>query len=238
MRTGWVRRGVGRLATGAAAAVLAAACGTTAVAAAGRGDDQVTIRGRVSDETGAALPGHEIRLLKSRKIISLGSLSSREQSVEEVRAATDAHGFFEFRFPVDAQFRDYYLRFYDPASFDAVKYRLPDDREVSRKVRQGRDVQASVVLRLQPGWPEVKAMIERYGAASQCGQVLRALGLPSRRVPQDEGRELWEYDAAGVAYLVESGRVLSTRRTGAARAPAPADGSKDRPAEAERVDEP
>jgi len=238
MRTGRVREGVGRLATGVTAALVLAACGAWPGAWAGPGDQQVTVRGRVSDETGAALPGQGVRLLKSRKIVSLGSFSSREQSVEEVRAETDAHGFFEFRFPVDSQFRYYYLRFYDAASFDAVKYRLPDDREISRKVRQGRDVQASVVLKLQAGWPEVKAMIEQYGAASQCGQVLRALGLPTRRVPQDEGRELWEYDAAGVTYLVESGRVLSTRRTGVTQAPAMADGSEDRPIGAERVDEP
>ena len=238
MATERVREGFGRLPTGVAVAVLLAACGTWTAAWAGRDDEPVAVRGRVSDEEGGVVPGHAVRLLKSRKILSLGSFSSRDQSVEQVRAETDGHGFFEFRFPVDPQFRYYYLRFYDPASFDAVKYRLPEDREISRKVRQGRDVQVSAVLKLHPGWPEVKATIDQYGSASQCGQVLRALGLPTRRIPQDEGRELWEYDPAGVSYLVESGRVLSTRRTGAAQTPVLDDGTKDRPVGAERVDEP
>jgi hypothetical protein len=69
-----------------------------------------------------------------------------------------------------------------------------------------------VTLDLQPGWPDIEALIREYGAGTQRAQILRALGLPSRRVPQGPGRELWEYDAAGIAYLIEGGKVLETRR--------------------------
>jgi hypothetical protein len=32
-------------------------------------------------------------------------------------------------------------------------------------------------------------------------------------VPQGAGRELWEYDAAGISYLIEGGKVLKTVRS-------------------------
>jgi hypothetical protein len=176
------------------------------------GEKRVDVRGRVTDATGAAVPGHSVRLIKARTIVSVGSFKKRDQNVEELSSTTDAHGFFEFDFPLDKKFRYYYLRFYDPDDFDTIKYRLPEDRDISRKARKGRAVQVDVVLDLQPGWPEVEALIREYGAGTQRAQILRALGLPSRRVPQEPGRELWEYDAAGVVYLIEGGKVLETRR--------------------------
>jgi hypothetical protein len=173
---------------------------------------RIEVRGRVSDATGAAVPGHAVRLLKSRKIVNLKNFKKRDQNVEEMSRTTDAHGFFEFTFPLDGKFRYYYLRFYDPQDFDLIKYRLPEDRDISSKARKGRAVQVDVVLDLQPGWPEVEALVREYGAGSQRAQILRALGLPSRRAEQGPGRELWEYDAAGVTYLIEQGKVLETRR--------------------------
>jgi hypothetical protein len=204
----------------------------------------VTVRGSVSDETGAPVPGSAVRLLKSRKVLSLGGLKSNEQSVEEVRAAADEHGFFEFQATADADFPYYYLRFYDPQTFDAVKYRLPEDRDVSHLVRKGRTVQASVILKTDERWPQVKALLDQVGPGSQVGQVLRSLGLPSSRTPQADGRELWTYGPSGVAYVVAGAKVLETRTFApasvAATAPnAPAGhAGEDEPVPATRVDEP
>jgi hypothetical protein len=201
---------------------------------------QVEVRGSVADETGAPLPGQAVRVLKSRTVVDLSGRRRTDQDVEEVRAMTDEHGRFSLQFRVDPQFKSYALRFYDPKQFDAVKYSLPQDRDISRRARAGRPVEADVALRPHPDWPKVKEMIERCGAASHCGQVLRALGLPSRRVAQGAGRELWEYDSAGVAYLVEGPKVLETRRLErAGQAGPPPDGSgPDRPQPATRVEEP
>lgn len=175
-------------------------------------ETEIEVRGRVTDAAGAAVPGHSVRLLKARTIVNLGTFKKTDQNVEQLSSTTDAHGFFEFNFPIDKKFRYYYLRFYDPDDFDAIKYRLPADKDISSKARKGRAIQADVVLDLQPGWPEVEALVREYGAGTQRAQILRALGLPSRRVPQGPGRELWEYDAAGIAYLIEGGKVLETRR--------------------------
>jgi len=202
-------------------------------------EEKVTqVRGTVTDASGAPVPGHVVRLLKSRTIVDLGTRATRDQNVEEVRATTDEHGSFTLEFPVDPQFRYYYLRPYDPKIFDAVKYRLPDDRDISKSARNGRPVEANVVLELQPDWPKVKALIDQYGAGSACGQVLRALGLPSRRSPAGPDRELWEYDAAKVAYLVGGGKVLETHAlSGGTGATPKAEGAggRDEPEPATRV---
>jgi hypothetical protein len=158
--------------------------------------------------------GLAVRVLKSRRILHIGSLSTTEQSLEEIRSRTDGQGFYEFELPADPQFPYYYLRFYDPAEFDAVKYRLPEDRDISRRVREGRPVQVPLILAFAKDWPEVRTLVDQYGPASHCGQILRALGLPSRRTPQEGGRELWTYDKDGVAYLVEGAKVVETRQIG------------------------
>ena len=180
-----------------------------------RVDRTVSVRGRITDASGSAVPGHTVRLLKARTIITLKNFQTRGQNVEEVRTTTDSRGFYEFAFPIDKQFRYYYLRFYDPGDFDSVKYRLPADREISRRARRGRPVRADIVLEMTLDWPEVKGLIDEYGPASHRGQILRALGLPSRRTPQGEGRQLWEYDGARVSYLVVGDKVLETSRPAA-----------------------
>jgi len=226
------RRGIG----GALLALLALVPGP---ARAARPESTITVRGRITDESGEGVPAQVVRLVKSRTIVKLGGLKSLDQSVEERRAATDPLGFFEIECPADPEFPYYYLRFYDPKGFDAVKYRLPEDREITKRVRQGRPVQVSVSLKFQPDWPKVRALIDRYSPGSQVGQVLRSLGLPSSRAPEGPGRELWTYDRAGVAYLVEGPKVIETRTLpGGAKNAADEPGKKDEPAPAVRVDGP
>ena len=123
-------------------------------------------------------------------------------------------------------------------TFDSVQYRLPEDREISKKVRSGRPVQISVSLQLQPDWPKVKTLLETYSPGSQVGQVLRSLGLPSSRAPEGPGRELWTYEKAGVAYLVEGPKVIETRTLPGGAKSALAPPGKDEAEPAVRVDTP
>jgi hypothetical protein len=174
---------------------------------------EVVVRGQITDDAGEPVAAHAVRLLKSRTILTLSNLKKRSQNLEETRGVTDSHGFYEFTFPRDSEFRYFYLRFYDPKAFDAVKYRLPEDADISRRARKGRPVHANVVLRFDPDWSEVKTRIERYGAASDRGRILRALGLPSQQVEEAQGLELWAYDAVGVSYLIRGETVVETRRS-------------------------
>ncbi len=233
-------RGAGRgsAAWFAGVATLALALLLPAVTFAEAEDDRVALRGRIVDETGEGVAGQTVRLLKSRTYVKVGGLRSLDQSVEDARVTTDALGFFELDYRADPLFPYYFLRFYDPKTFDAVKYRLPEDRDISKRLRSGRPVQVAVSLRFQPDWPKVKALLDTYSPGSQVGQVLRSLGLPSSRAPEGPGRELWTYDKARVAYVVEGSRVIATRTLPGGEEPATSEPKKDEALPAERVDEP
>jgi hypothetical protein len=211
---------------------------TPAAAIAQSEEATVSLRGRIIDETGEGVAGQVVRLLKSRTYVKIAGLRSLDQSVEDARATTDSLGFFEFEYRPDRAFPYSYLRFYDPKTFDAVKYSLPEDRDVSKKLRSGRPVQVTVSLRFQPEWPRVKTLLDSFPAGSQVGQILRSLGLPSSRAPEGPGRELWTYNKAGVSYLVEGARIVETRQLpGGAKSTAGEPG-KDEPAPAVRMDGP
>ncbi len=205
-----------------AAIGLAALVGGAAGSAFAGPDREVVVRGQVTDEEGAPVTDHAVRLLKARTIISIEkfNLKKRSQDLEETRTTTDGHGFFEFTFPVDPEFRYYYLRFYDPETFDAVRFRVPEDRDISRRARKGRQVHASVTLRFHPDWAEVRTLIDRHGETSHRGRILRALGLPDSRTEEGDGRVVWSYEAEGVSYVLEGDRVVETRGNVRARTPA------------------
>jgi hypothetical protein len=200
-------------------------------------DIVVTIHGTVTEIGGAPVPGNPVRILKTRTVYSLKAPRSQDQGVEEIRALTDAQGKFSIDLTLDPKFKYYYLRFYDPKEFDGVKYRLPNDLDISRPVKSGAPVEVNGILELQSTWPEVRKLVDEYGAASRRGQIVRALGLPTRKVSGEEGREIWTYEAAGVTYVLEGDKVIETRRM-----PIPAtDGAQvpaDAPQPAERVDHP
>jgi hypothetical protein len=214
--------------------VVATVIAAAQLQAAAERDAALTIRGAVSDASGAVVPAATIRVLKTRRVRVLGAAPDADQAVEEARGRTDALGRYSIDVPVDHAFPFWFVRFYDAKSFDAVKYRLPQDADISRQVRAGTTIEASAVLQFHPDWLQVKALVDQYGAASRRGQILRSLGLPPRRLPQDGGREIWEYPAAGVAYLLDGDRVVETRHF----EPAPASASTSDPVAAGKVEGP
>ena len=181
----------------------------------------VVVKGQLIEADGDGTPAafQTVRLIKTRKIRSVSDPKARSQEVEEARTRTDASGAFHFEIPADPSFPFWFLRFYDPKEFDAVKYQIPPDHDVSRAVHDGHGAEVRAVLLFQRDWPKVKELVDRYGPGSQRGQILRSLGLPTRQ-PQEDGRELWVYAASGVAYLLEGDKVVETRRGKSAAEPA------------------
>jgi hypothetical protein len=216
-------RGVRRR-TGAAAAIAGraiAACGVlggfgglpTPLAAAS--DDRlpvIAVHGTVTDASGAPVAFQTVRLLKTRRIRNAPAGKAREQEVEEARTRTNDVGAYRFEVQADYTFPYWFVRFYDPKDFDSVKFLLPQDADVSRAVRDGVGVDASAVLRFHPEWDRVKKEVDEVGAASHRGQILRSLGLPARRTPGEDGKEVWEYPALGIAYVLQEDAVVEVRR--------------------------
>jgi hypothetical protein len=214
MTTSWARKTT----VACALVLLLAASGGRAAAA--PSETVVSVKGTVTDAGGAPVPGHVVRLLKTRRLKSLSAPHSQSQEVEEARGKTDADGRFTIEFKTDNDFPFWYVRFYDPKEFDAVKYKVPQDVEISRAIAASTAVEVGVVLQMQPDWPKVKGLVDQYGPASRRGQILRNLGLPSSRNPEGEEREIWVYDAAGVSYVLQGDTVIETRHFTPTAAPA------------------
>jgi len=185
--------------------------GAEATAAVGA---EVVIRGTVKDQGGSPLAEYPIRFIKTKTILNLLHFSTDSQQQEEVRTRTDASGNFELKLVPDPKFDYFYLRFYDPGSFDPVRYSVPGDLDITRRLKTGTEVVVDRVIQDHPEWPIVDAMIREFGGGSNRGRILRSLGLPERRetFPDVAGRENWWYYAKGICYQLNSDAVLKIRR--------------------------
>lgn len=192
----------------------------TAAAAAPAGDAQaawsrIQVRGRVVDEAGRGVAGMTVRVIMTSRAVELPKFSSGGKVSEAGRATTDANGFYEIDAPRDRTFDDYYLRFHDPATFDAVRWLPPPDRDITPDLRRGEWIQADVALGLRPDWPLVTGRLALFGEDSPRGRILRAMGIPEREGPgagPDGPREEWWYYSRGVVYYFRDGRSAGFRR--------------------------
>jgi hypothetical protein len=108
---------------------------------------------------------------------------------------------------------NFFLFFYDKTGFDRVKYRSPEPVDLTSRLRGGRVVTVSQVLRFAPTWAEVERQIASYGPDSDRGRILRRHGLPEKREPSGAGGpsiEVWWYYADGVGYWFSDGRLTRT----------------------------
>lgn len=175
---------------------------------------EVLIRGTVKDAEGTLLADYPVRLIKAKTILNLFRLSTASQQLEEARTQTDSEGRFEIRRVRDPKYDYFYLRFYDPKSFDPVRYRVPADLDITRRVKEGKEVVVDQIIEAHPDWPRVKQLVSEFGAESNRGRILLSLGLPERRetFANDPGRESWWYYAKGLCYQLRADDVLRVRR--------------------------
>jgi hypothetical protein len=174
----------------------------------------VVVRGSVRDQAGAPLADYPVRLIKTKTILNLLHFSTGSQQQEEARTQTGASGEFELSVVPDPKYDYFYLRFYDARSFDPVRYKVPADKDVTRALKAGAAVVVEEVIQDHPDWSRVEAMLKEFGADSNRGRILRALGLPERRetAPESPERENWWYYAKGICYQLRSDEVLKIRK--------------------------
>ena len=195
----------------------AALCVAVLLAGARRSSEpgaEVTIRGTVRDESGTALASYPVRLIKTKTILNLFRFNTESQQLEEVRAETGPDGSFELRLVPDPKYDYFYLRFYDPKTFDPVHYQVPGDVDITRRFKQGLEVVIQEVIRLHPEWSRVQELVVDFGADSNRAKILLALGLPARResLSGTSGRENWWYYSKGLCYQLSSDDILRVRR--------------------------
>lgn len=204
----------GRRAPATAAAIVAVAllaAGFPTAAA----EPRVHVQGRLVDQDGKGVSGASVRLIKTKREITLPKFTSGGQIAEAARVETDAGGFYEIDVPRDRSFDDYYLRFHDPATFDSVQYEMPPDREITRDLKRGETLHVDVTLVRRAEWTAVAGEIEAEGADSPKGKILRSMGLPERRmsgVGPEGPREEWWYHSRGVVYFFKDGKAAGYRK--------------------------
>ena len=197
----------------AAAAFIAAA--VLAAAPAGADGRRIQVEGRLTDPDGNGLAGQAVRLFKTQRGFAVERFAAGGKIGEAARAETDANGYYRIDIPRDRSFDDFYLRFYDPQSFDQVRFLLPADREITRDLKRGEPLRVDVAFRWHPQWAEVERRLGAAGEDSPQGRVLRALGIPEREglgEGPDGPREEWWYYSHGVVYFFRDGRAAGFRR--------------------------
>jgi hypothetical protein len=172
---------------------------------------RVDLRGRITDASGRGIAGVPVRLLQARRDFKVLDWEYEDSVLDAVVARSDADGFFEATLAPDPDFRSFWLRFFDPSSFDPVRYARPADLDVTAPVRAGRPVIRMVVVDDAPGWAEVSAWIERLGSDSPRGLLVRRLGIPDRHTSEGE-LETFFYESAGVAYRFRDGELVGEER--------------------------
>jgi len=174
----------------------------------------VVLHGTVRDQSGAPLADYPVRLIKTKTTLNLLHFGTGTQLAEAARAQTDAEGRWELKVAPDPQFDYFYLRFYDPKTFDPVRYRVPADVDVTKRIRQKPEVVVDAVIGDHPDWSTVQGLLKELGPDSNRGKILRRLGLPERRetVGTPGGRENWWYYAQGICYQLQADSVLKIRR--------------------------
>lgn len=202
----------------AAPALLLLACGQAAAAV-----GPVSVSGRVTDATGRGVANLAIRVLQSRRDFKISDWQFEDHLLKQDLARTDADGFYEATFEPHPDYRGFWLRFYDPREFDAVRYAVPDDRDITARVRGRRAVVEAVVLADHPGWATVEALMREFGEGSPRAALVRQIGPPDRR-DEEGGVERFWYDRRGRVYRFRGGEFLGDE---AWAPPAAAPGSRD-----------
>ena len=175
----------------------------------------IIVRGRVTNAQGEGVAGIPVRVLATRRVVRFLTVESRPAEKEVFVGTTDANGFYELTMEKLRDYDFYFLRFYDSAGFDGVRYAVPSDVEITSRISKRRPVVEDLLLADSPEWDAVERLVALYGEGSTRGRIVRDLGVPDRteRRSGEDGieRETWWFETAGVAYIIEDGRVLERK---------------------------
>ena len=175
--------------------LLMVGCATAQIA------EQRVITGRITDQQGRPVPGTPM-LVVGRKLEFTTKFDYTELDRQKLKVLTADDGRYRAEFIPSELGNNLYLFFYAEEGFDGVRFQKPEGIDITKRLKEGRDLRLDQVLLDHPQWNEVQRKIAQHGSDSMKGKVLRQLGLPERidRVVGDQATETWWYYASGISY--------------------------------------
>ncbi|GEM_PF-7018649 len=163
------------------------------------------VEGQVFDDEGKALAGVTVRVVQLPPAPLLPRKDGETPPpVEIARTRTDDRGFFRLELAGWRPRGKVLLYVGDRGPWDALRYARPAPRDLTRDLRRRGGATVTVRVASAPGWPDLRAAIERAGGvASPLGRLLRRYGFPRRVVADATGR--LEYDFGKVRHVVRAG---------------------------------
>lgn len=174
-----------------------------------------TIWGKVMDEEGSPVANTPLILMGRDLAVPIfpPALELKELKRREVRTVTDEKGLYRFDFNGEDLGNNFLLFFYDREGFDSIQYQKPEPMDITRRLKEERELQINQVLMFTKDWPEIQRLIKEYGPETEKGKILRQFGLPERKErfkSLDVESETWWYYTKGVAYKFVDGKLKST----------------------------
>jgi hypothetical protein len=175
--------------------------------------NEIVIHGTIRNQAGEPMARYPVRLIKTKTTLNLLHFSTGSRQIDYGRTETDADGRYELKALPDPKFDYFYLRFYDPKTFDPVRYSVPADVDITKAFKTKPDLGVDAVIQDHPDWSKVESLLSEFGATSNRGKILRSLGLPERRqtFADSPGKESWWYYAKGLCYQLQGDQVLNIR---------------------------
>ncbi len=177
------------------------------------------VDGQVFDGEGQPLRGVVVRIVQAPPAPLFPRRDGETpREVEISRATTDSGGFFHLDLGGWVPRGRILLRVGDLGPWDVLRYARPAPRDLTADIRRRGSATVAVRVADAPGWPDLRAALERVGGAgTPLGRLLRRYGFPRTIVADASGR--LEYDFGTVHHVVRAGA---------------ADGRGDRPRPASR----
>ena len=174
---------------------VAVGCATAQIA------EQRVVSGRITDQQGRPVPGTPV-LVVGRRLDFTTKFDYTELDRRELKVLTADDGWYRAEFTPSELGNNLYLFFYAEERFDGVQFQKPEGIDITKRLKERRELRLDQVLLDHPQWKEVQRKIAQFGADSMKGKVLRQSGLPERidRGIGDLATEVWWYYAGGISY--------------------------------------
>jgi len=165
---------------------------------------EIVIRGSVVNEEGYGVANLPVRFIMEKRGFNKNHSAIGVLEEKEISTRTDSKGLFEIIWLEDSSFNNFYLRFYREEEFDEVLYQKPQDVDITQSIKLSKTIKVDPVLKFNTKWEEIKAEVDKLGADSDKGRILRRRGIPDKkerfRGKKFKNMQIWWYYSKGICY--------------------------------------